>query len=582
MNMKRPAFVILIVLLLFGLVACDQLNPPAQEVAPTLEIPEGEVLVPETDSPTESAATEIPPTTAPTEEPTTEPAPEVSELVGTSWEWVTVIDITGQTIVTDPTRYTITFDEDNAATLKADCNDVLAMYFVDGSNIEIQTGATTLAACPPDSQDSLFLGSISDASTYSIEAGELFLGIGDGTGTMLFRPAGSAPAEEPTTEGEPDGEDALSLVGPTWQWLSTTTPTEIITAVDPTRYTIVFNEDGSAGIVADCNSVGATYTVSESSLAITLGPSTLMGCPPDSQANQFLAGLAASAIYFIEDGNLFIDLVADSGTMQFAPQATDTGEMGEGEAEEPDLTSATWEWFAVAGPATGITVEDPTRYTLTFNQDGSLAIKADCNMVLASYVTGEDGSITITLGPSTLAACPPNSQDVQFLGYLANARFYFIEMGNLSIEVAEDGTTLQFQAAGAGASPEEGEAEGALPPVAMPTDLVGTIWQWTDLVQPSSATAVPNPANYTIVFNADGTANIQADCNVGGAAYTAGEDGSLTITPGAFTLAYCGESSLDQAFIGGLTNAKSYQIADGKLSIEMLYESGRLVFSPGQ
>lgn len=573
--MKRPAFLIIILVLLLGLVACDQLGPAIQEAAPTVEIPEGEILLPNEATPIPTEAAPIGEPTAAAEEPTTTPAPADSDLVGTSWEWVTVIDPTGQTLVTDPTRYTITFSEDNVAALKADCNSVTANYFVDGSSLVIELGATTLVACPPDSQDTLYLASISDATGYLIEDGELFIEIGSGTGTMIFRPAGSGPApEQPADTG---GE--VTLVGPTWVWVSTTTPNEVITVADPTRYTIVFNDDGTAGIKADCNSVGATYTVSDSSLSITLGPSTMVACPPDSQANQFLAGLAASAVYFLDSGNLFIDMVADSGTMQFAPAAADTD--GSGLGEEPALTGTTWEWFAVAGPVTSTTVADPSRYTLTFNEDASLAVKADCNIVLASYVTGEDGSITITLGPSTLAACPPDSQDVEFLGYLANARFYFIEMGNLSIEVAEDGTTLQFQAVGAGAPPEE-EAEGAMPPVVVATDLVGPLWQWTDLVQPSSGTAIPNPASYTIRFNADGTANLQADCNTGGATYTTGADGSLTITPGAFTLAYCGENSLDQVFIGGLTNAKSYRIEEGKLNIDMLYESGRLAFSPGQ
>lgn len=575
--MKRPVVVVLIFLLLIGLVACGQLNPTAQESTPTVEIPEGEVLLPEAVSPTATA--EALPTEAPMEQPTTEPASVESDLVGTTWEWVTVVDPTGQTVVTDPTRYTIAFGEDNAASIKADCNNVTATYFYDESNLAIELGATTLAACPPDSQDTLFLGSLSTASSYAIEDGELFVGIGGDTGTMIFRPSGSTPAAD--VPAETGGE--VNLVGPTWQWLSTTTPTEVISVADPTRYTVVFNEDGTAGIVADCNSVGATYTVADSSLSITLGPSTMMACPPDSQANQFLAGLATSAVYFIENGNLFIDLVADSGTMQFAPQAAaPEGEPGTGVGgEEPALTGATWEWYAVTGPVTNTTIADPTRYTLTFNEDSSLAIKADCNMVLASYVTGEDGSITITLGPSTLAACPPDSQDVEFLGYLASARFYFIELGNLSIEVAEDGTTLQFQAVDAGA-PVEGEAEGVAPPAMVATDLVGPLWQWTDLIQPSAGTAIPNPAAYTIMFNTDGTANIQADCNVGGATYTTAAEGSLTITPGAFTLAYCGQNSLDQVFIGGLTNAKSYRIDQGRLIIDMLYDSGSLAFAAAQ
>jgi heat shock protein HslJ len=122
-----------------------------------------------------------------------------------------------------------------------------------------------------------------------------------------------------------------SLTGVTWQWRSLTTPVETISVNDPTRYTILFNVDGSAAIQADCNNVGASYTADGSSISITLGPSTRAACPEDSLDQQFLTSLSAAAIYFFEGGELFIDMAADGGTMQFTagdaaapatPQAT--------------------------------------------------------------------------------------------------------------------------------------------------------------------------------------------------------------------------------------------------------------------
>lgn len=565
--MKRPALILLVVLLIFALAACDSLLPPVQEALPTAVVSEG------------AATPTVQGEAAPTEEtPVDAPAPEATavaaDLVGTTWEWATVIDPMGQTIVADPTRYTILFNADGSAAIKADCNQVTANYVLDGANVSVQLGATTLAACGPDSQDTLFLNSLSRTSNYAVQDGELFIALVGDSGTLIFRPAGTGAAGE---DGQAAEEPAL--VGPTWQWVSTTTPTEVISVVDPTRYTIVFNEDGTANITADCNSVGATYTADASALSITLGASTMVACPPDSQVNPFLAGIAGAALYFFEDGNLYIDMVADSGTMQFVAQAAEGDGVGMGEGSE--LTSATWQWFATTSPTTSTSIADPTRYTVTFNTDNSLAIKADCNMVLGSYTAGEDGSLSILLGPSTLAACPEDSQAVEFLAYLTGARFYFVELGTLSIEVAEDGTTLQFNATDRADGTTEGQPESIMPGIT-PSGLTGVTWQWSDLVQANSTTAIQNPAGYTIMFNADGTASIQADCNSGGATYTAGEDGSLTITPGAFTLAYCGTTSLDQPFIGGLTNAKSYRLEEGRLTIDMLYESGSLVFAPGQ
>ncbi len=115
----------------------------------------------------------------------------------------------------------------------------------------------------------------------------------------------------------------LILTGTPWEWVSTTDPAQGTVAVnDPSRYVILFSEDGSAAIQADCNAVYAAYTTNDSNISINTGPSTMAACPPDTLDSQFLAQLSAAAIYFIEGGNLYLDLPADSGTMRFVPQGT--------------------------------------------------------------------------------------------------------------------------------------------------------------------------------------------------------------------------------------------------------------------
>ena len=100
---------------------------------------------------------------------------------------------------------------------------------------------------------------------------------------------------------------------------------------------IVFNQatdgEGAAEIKVDCNNVGATYTVDESNITITLGPATLAACPEDSLDQQFLTGLENAAIFFFEGDNLLIDMVADGGTMRFAP----AGGRGTTAAPDPEL-----------------------------------------------------------------------------------------------------------------------------------------------------------------------------------------------------------------------------------------------------
>jgi len=489
-------------------------------------------------------------------------------LGGVTWEWVSLIDPLGQTLSSDPTRYTITFNEDGTANVVADCNSVFAEYQTDGVNIDISPGAGTLVACEPGSQDQLFLNSLIGGAAYTVEDGELFISLEGDAGTLMFRQAtAGGEMEEP-------GTTMPTLTGTTWEWVETVGATESVAAADPTRYTITFNEDGSAAIKGDCNTVLGTYTTAEDgTLTITLGPSTLMACPEDSQAQPFLAGLAAAASYSFDGGDLLIDQAADAGTLRFRA----AGAAGEGEPEpEPmALTGTTWQWIETATPVETVAVADPTRYTLTFNEDGTAAIKADCNQVTATYMA-DSGTLSVVPGASTLALCPEDSQGTAFVTALSSAATYFFQDGFLYIDQFASAGTMKFAAAETAAVEEPGKGEA----VAGGEGLVGPVWQLTLITKTDGNITINDPARFTISFNADGTANLQADCNVGGANYTSGDGNTLSITPTVSTMAFCGVGSFDQIFLGGLTNAMGYRLEDGNLLIDMLYESGTMVFMP--
>jgi heat shock protein HslJ len=83
------------------------------------------------------------------------------------------------------------------------------------------------------------------------------------------------------------------------------------------------------------------------------------------------------------------------------------------------------------------------RYTITFKAAGQADIKADCNQVGATYTTTPGGSITITPGPSTLAACPADSQGQQFVAALSSATSYNVEGAQLVLR-QRDQSRLEF------------------------------------------------------------------------------------------------------------------------------------------
>ncbi|MCA9902563.1 MAG: serine hydrolase [Anaerolineae bacterium] len=79
-------------------------------------------------------------------------------------------------------------------------------------------------------------------------------------------------------------------------------------------YSITFNADGQMNIVADCNTVMASYTVGDDgAISIELGASTLVACPEGSIADDFLGVLAdASNIRILDsDGAISVNLSTD-------------------------------------------------------------------------------------------------------------------------------------------------------------------------------------------------------------------------------------------------------------------------------
>ena len=111
------------------------------------------------------------------------------------------------------------------------------------------------------------------------------------------------------------------VVGTVWRWEGTTlSDGSRMAANDPSRYTLQFRSDSTVTVKADCNQVAGAYTLKGSSLTITLGPSTLAACPPDSQATVYLQQLGTVVSYAYDTtGALILNMKMDSGNMRFIP-----------------------------------------------------------------------------------------------------------------------------------------------------------------------------------------------------------------------------------------------------------------------
>ena len=367
------------------------------------------------------------------------------------------------------------------------------------------------------------------------------------------------------TEGVPvvpAPDQQPSLAGVTWQWVSTTSPAGVTTVADPTLYTITFNTDGTAQIKADCNNILAEYTATDGSLSLLLGPSTLVFCGEESQDQDFRTGLESAAAYFFEAGDLYIDMMADAGTMRFTAA-------GAPAAPQPSLTGPTWQWVSTTTPAEVITVDNPTVYTILFNEDGTAAIKADCNNVGASY-TISDSSLTIQLGPSTLAFCGEASLDQQFLTGLQSAAIYSFQEGDLFIDMAADAGTMRFTAGDAVVETPESPTSPAQ----------GVLFNLVSYGPEGAEQTVIEGTQITATFSEQQVSG-NAGCNDYTGLVTPVED-HFTISGVATTRKLCGEPAgimeQEAAYLAALQGTAGYQWEQSVVDNVGVVTAGRLLY----
>jgi heat shock protein HslJ len=116
-----------------------------------------------------------------------------------------------------------------------------------------------------------------------------------------------------------------------------------------------------------------------------------------------------------------------------------------GDAEGGDgIVGPTWELQEfLGGDGEVVAPDDPTRYTVTLNEDGTANLVADCNQVNATY-TLEEPELSFELGASTLVACEEGSFSDRYLLLMGNAVSYVMDDGDMVIATFADAGTLRF------------------------------------------------------------------------------------------------------------------------------------------
>jgi heat shock protein HslJ len=116
------------------------------------------------------------------------------------------------------------------------------------------------------------------------------------------------------------GEGTSGLVGPTWQWTNLTenAPLAHSDIADPDRYTLTLADDGSFQVRAGCNTVLGTYVTDGDEITLSFGASTLVACPEDSRADQFVGLLHTVSTFAVEGDDLSLHLDNGAGKLTFA------------------------------------------------------------------------------------------------------------------------------------------------------------------------------------------------------------------------------------------------------------------------
>lgn len=124
-------------------------------------------------------------------------------------------------------------------------------------------------------------------------------------------------------------------------------------------------------------------------------------------------------------------------------------------AKPVDLTGTTWELLGIESmspeeePST--TIADPSRYTVTFGDDGKAGFRVDCNRGNSTWkieAAGPDSG-SLTFGPIALTrmACPQPSADRTVAAALGQVRSYLVADGQLHLSLQADGGIMHWQPA---------------------------------------------------------------------------------------------------------------------------------------
>ncbi|MBE2223206.1 MAG: META domain-containing protein [Anaerolineae bacterium] len=240
-----------------------------------------------------------------------------------------------------------------------------------------------------------------------------------------------------------------SLTNKTWEWFRRDpngNPIAEIVVPNPENYTLVFNDDGSLQAQLDCNTGNGRYaTENNSRIFMELGASTLSFCNENSLDAQMTMMFGSVQTYHIEIINDELALAwTEGGPIDYFRNADSA-------TTPPEMLGKAWQWQSLESPIMNVTVEAPEKYLIQFNEDGTVDLQADCNVLQAAYTTPAN-RLKIDLSPANasalLAECPDGALYELYLLALDTTTSFTLLNNNLMLFVGENGNVMRFIEAG--------------------------------------------------------------------------------------------------------------------------------------
>jgi heat shock protein HslJ len=129
------------------------------------------------------------------------------------------------------------------------------------------------------------------------------------------------------------------------------------------------------------------------------------------------------------------------------------GAVGCGSAAATDpIVGTTWQLLEIESMTSeqpGTRITDPTKYTVTFGDDGQAAFQIDCNRGSGTFQTAAaaDDSGSLTFGPIALTRmfCPQPSDDTKVAAALGYVRSYLLSNGQLHLSLLADSGIMHWE-----------------------------------------------------------------------------------------------------------------------------------------